>query len=363
MQKGRGKREKGRGKGQKGKPWSSDAASAPTCEPLNLTPRFPSLEARISNTEPRHPGSPSLAVEVAGIRFAHPVLAAPGPLGFGREVQSVVDLRSFAGFITKSVTVDPRPGHPRPQVVRTPAGWLNSLGLPNPGLAGFLTRELPFLRTLGIPVIVSLAGESIDQYVTMAEVLADEDGVAAVELNVSCPNVDRGMVFGVDPVLTAELAGAVRRVFPRPLLVKLTPHATDVVAVARAAEDAGADGLSAINTLLGMVVDVSTRRPALGGVTGGLSGPAVRAVAVRVVWEVARACRIPVIGMGGIAAASDALEFLIAGARAVAVGSAVLDAPAVATEIRLGLERYLAACGLTDIGQIIGSLEVPREHA
>ncbi len=301
---------------------------------------------------------PSLAVEVAGIRFAHPVLAAPGPLGFGREVQTTVDLRSFAGLITKSVTLEPRAGNPRPQVVRTEAGWLNSLGLPNPGLAGFVSKELPFLRTLGIPLIVSLAGESVDEYVTMARWLADEDGVAGVELNVSCPNVARGLVFGTDPGLTAELVAAVRRVFPGPLLVKLTPNVTDVVAIARAAEGAGADALSAVNTVLGMVVDVSTRRPALGGVTGGLSGPAIRPLAVRVVWEVARACRIPMIGMGGIATAEDALEFLIAGARAVAVGSAVLDDPAAPATIRQGLERYLVAQGLADVAQVIGSLEV-----
>jgi len=306
------------------------------------------------------PGSrtPSLSVEVAGIRFAHPVLAAPGPLGFGREVQSVVDLRGFAGFITKSVTLEPRRGNPYPQIVRTEGGWLNSLGLPNRGLAGFLTKDLPFLRTLGLPVVVSIAGETVDEFTTLAEWLGREDGVAALELNVSCPNVERGLVYGVDPRATRDLVAAVRRAFARPLFVKLTPNVTDVVSIARAAEGAGADALSLINTLTGLAIDVQTRTPKLGGVVGGLSGPAIRPVAVRMVWEVARACRIPVIGMGGIATADDALEFLIAGARAVAVGSAVIDRPGVAGEIRDGIARYLIEHDMDTIKEVIGSLQV-----
>ncbi len=302
--------------------------------------------------------SPSLAGEIAGIRFAHPVLAAPGPLGFGREVQSVVDLRSFAAFITKSVTLDPRPGHPYPQIVPTAGGWLNSQGLPNHGLAGFLAKDLPFLRTLGIPLIVSIAGETVQEFVTLAHCLSQEEGVAAVELNVSCPNVDRGLVFGVDPQLTRDLVAAVRAVCARPVFVKLTPNVTDIVSIARAAEEAGADALSLINTLVGLAIDVQTRRPKLGAGTGGLSGPAIRPIAVRMVWEVARHCRIPVIGMGGVATVEDTLEFLIAGARAVAVGSAVIDRPGVATEIRAGLVRYLQEHDRHDVADVIGRLEV-----
>ena len=310
---------------------------------------------RIPNPESR---IPSLSVEVAGIKFAHPVLAAPGPLGFGREVQSVVDLPSFAAFVTKSVTLDPRPGHPYPQVVPTVGGWLNSQGLPNHGLAGFVTKDLPFLRTLRIPLIVSIAGETVREFVTLAEWLSREEGVAAVELNVSCPNVDRGLIFGVDPQLTREVVAAVRAVCTRPLFVKLTPNVTDIVSIARAAEEAGADALSLINTLVGLAIDIQTRRPKLGAGTGGLSGPAIRPIAVRMVWEVARHCQIPVIGMGGIASAQDALEFLIAGARAVAVGSAVIDRPGVAAEIRAGLERYLQEHQVHDIVDVIGSVKV-----
>ena len=303
--------------------------------------------------------SPSLAVEVAGITFEHPVLSPPGPLGFGREVQSIVDLRAFAGFITKSVTVEARGGHSYPQIARTDGGWLNALGLPNHGLAAFIAKDLPFLRTLGIPIIVSVAADSEADFVTLAEWLDQEAGVAAIEANVSCPNVADGMVFGTDPSATHRLVTALRRATSPPLFVKLTPNVTDIVAIARAAEEAGADALSLINTLQGLAVDVRARRPKLGAGLGGLSGPAIRPVAVRMAWEVSRACRVPVIGMGGIATADDALEFLIAGATAVAVGSAAIDRPAVAAEIRDGLEAYLIEQGIGDVRGLIGSLEMP----
>ncbi len=314
------------------------------------------LLVRTPNPEPR---TPSLAVEVAGIPLAHPVLSPPGPLGFGREVQSVVDLRSFAGFITKSVTLHPRSGHPYPHIVATDGGWLNSLGLPNHGLAGFIAKDLPFLRTLGIPIIVSVAGDTAADFVTLAQWLDQEDGVAAIEANISCPNTYDGMAFGVNASATSALVAALRRVTARPLFVKLTPNVTDVVTIARACEDAGADALSMINTLLGLAIDVVRRRPKLGAVTGGLSGPAIRPVAVRMVWEVAQVCRIPIIGMGGIATADHALEFIVAGATAVAVGSAAMDRPTVASEIRAALEAYLIEQQISDIRELIGSLEIP----
>lgn len=312
--------------------------------------------ARTPNPGPR---TPSLAVEVAGIRFANPVLAAPGPLGFGREVQSVVDLRAFGGFVTKSVTLNPRGGNPHPQLAQTDAGWLNSLGLPNPGLAGFVSKELPFLRMLDIPIVVSVAGESVDEFVTLVEWLDQEDGVAAIEVNVACPNVHAGLAFGVDPRLTYDLIAALRPRARRPLFVKLTPNVTDVVTIARAAEDGGADAVSLINTLVGMAIDVEARRPRLGGITGGLSGPAIRPIAVRMVWEVARGCRLPVIGMGGITGAADALEFFIAGAHAVAVGSAMMERPSAPSELCDGLSDYLRRHGVDDLSRMVGSLEVP----
>ncbi len=320
-------------------------------EPIHI--RAPVLPRRES-------ALPSLAVEIAGIKCAHPVLAASGPLGFGRELQAVVDFRTFGGFVTKSVTLDPRAGNPRPQVVRLEAGWLNSVGLANHGLAVFLTKELPFLRTLGIPILVSIAGESMREFVTLAEWLGTEEGVAGLEVNVSCPNVTDGLAFGVDPRLTYDLVTSVRRLSALPLFVKLTPNVTDITVIAQAAQDAGADGLTLINTLVGMAIDVETRRSRLGTPTGGLSGSAIKPIALRMVWQVARTCRLPIIGLGGIATADDALEFLIAGARAVAVGSAAIDRPQIATEIREGLIRYLAAHGLTDVNQVIGSLDVEQ---
>jgi len=312
-------------------------------------------ESRTPNPEPR---TPSLGVEIAGIQFKNPVLAAPGPMGFGREVQSVIDLRAFGGFVTKSVTVEPRAGNPYPQIVQTPAGWLNSLGLPNSGLGAFMTKDLPFLRTLDIPVVVSVAGESIDEFVTLVEWVSQEPGVAAVEINVACPNVRAGLTFGVAPSLINELISTLRPRSPRPLFVKLTPNVADIAAVARAAEDGGADALALINTILGLSIDVDRRRPKLGGTTGGLSGPAVRPVAVRMVWEVARACSIPVIGMGGISSAEDALEFFIAGAHAIAVGSAVIDNPNVATQLCNGLTGYLERNNMSSINEVVGTLEI-----
>jgi len=298
----------------------------------------------------------SLAVEISGIRFAHPVLAAPGVLGFGREAQGVTDLRAFGGFITKSITLEARPGNPLPHMAETEGGYLNSLGLPNPGVAGFVTREMPFLRTLGVPIIVSIAGHRVTEFVALAHLLSAEPGVAAIELNVSCPNVEAGLSFGVDPELTGELVSAVRAAAAVPLWVKLTPNVTDITVIARAAEDAGADALSVANTLLGMAIDVRTRRSVLGTPSGGLSGPAIRPVAVYLTWQVASTSRLPVIGTGGIRSAHDALEFFIVGARAVAVGTAVIDNPDVAAVIRSGLAAHLQAEGLRSIDEIIGTM-------
>jgi len=300
--------------------------------------------------------APSLAVEVAGIRFPNPVLSAPGPLGFGHEAQNVVDLRAFGGFVTKTVTIEPREGNPLPHMAQTEGGWLNSLGLPNDGAAAFVTRDLPFLRTLGIPIIVSVAGHSIEEFGTLVELIGGENDVAGVELNLSCPNVDDGLIFGTDPSLTGALVGHLRPLTSKPLIAKLSPNVTDIVAIARAARDGGADALTLINTLTGLSVDVETRRSRLGAVTGGLSGPAIRPVAVRMVWEVASAVSLPIIGAGGVGSAADALEFIIAGARAVAVASAVIDRPTVVEEICAGLVDYLRRHNLRSITELVGTL-------
>jgi dihydroorotate dehydrogenase (NAD+) catalytic subunit len=297
-----------------------------------------------------------LAVEVAGIRFANPVLAAPGPLGFGREVQTTVNLRAFGGFITKTVTVEPRAGNPYPQMARTDAGWLNSLGLPNKGLAAFLTRDLPFLATLDIPIMVSVAGHSVDEFVTLVEWVGQEATVAGIELNLSCPNVEGGLTFAVDAGATRDLLTRLRSLTTKPLIAKLSPNVTDIVAIAQAAHEGGADALTLINTLTGLAIDVETRRSRLGGITGGLSGPAIRPVAVRMVWEVARAVPLPIIGAGGVASAADALEFIIAGARAVAIAAAVIDRPTVAEDVVAGLGDYLRRHRLESLSQIVGTL-------
>lgn len=300
---------------------------------------------------------PGLAVTVAGITFPTPVLAAPGPLMFGREVQNVYDLRRFGGFITKSVTVEAREGHPRPQIVEVEGGWLNAVGLANPGLAAFLTRDMPFLRTLGIPIIVSIAGTSVEEFALLAEVLNEEEGVAGIEVNVSCPNVQAGMLFGSDPSLTGTLVRTLREITTRPLIVKLSPNVTDITLIARAAADSGADALCCINTLQGLAIDVETRRPRLGAAIGGLSGPAIRPVAVRMAWEVARSTGLPVIGAGGVATSSDALEFLLVGARAVAVASAVIADAQAAVRITEGLREYLRSHAIADINDIIGEVK------
>lgn len=306
--------------------------------------------------------TPSLGVTLAGIDFSTPVLAAPGPLEFGRQVQATYDLRTFGGIVTKSVTLEPREGHPGPQTVEVTAGWLNAVGLRNPGVASFIARDLPFLRTLSRPVIVSIAGGHADEYVALAELLSGEDGVAALELNVSCPNVADGLHFGTDPSRTRALVDAVRGRTPLPLFVKLTPNVTDIGVIARAAADGGADGLALINTLNALSVDARKRRARLGAGFGGLSGPAVKPVALRMVWEVAQAVRLPIIGMGGIANWEDAVEFLLCGAHAVAVASALIDNPRAAEEITEGLAAYMAESAIERATDLVGALEDLTPH-
>lgn len=302
---------------------------------------------------------PSLEVTLAGILFPTPVLAGPGPVEFGRQVQAVYDLRAFGGIITKSVSLEARPGHPGPTIVETAAGWLNAVGLKNPGLAAFVARDLPVLRALGRPVIVSIVGHAVEEFAELAAVLDDEAGVAALEVNVSCPNVADGLWFGTDPTRTFALVAAVRRATRRPLFVKLSPNVTDIVSIARAAADAGADGLSLINTLQGLAVDARTRRPRLAAGLGGLSGPAIKPVALRMVWEVAQHLRLPIIGMGGVQTAEDAVEFLLCGAHAVAVASGLLANPRAAEEITQGLAQFLVEQGVARVTDLVGRLEFP----
>jgi dihydroorotate dehydrogenase (NAD+) catalytic subunit len=300
---------------------------------------------------------PAMAVAVGGLELASPVLAASGTFGYGLEMARWCDLGAIGGFVTKGLSLRPRPGNPPPRIWETASGMLNAIGLANVGLEAFLAEKLPAIRELGTKVVANLYAERAGDFAELAARLEEAGGVDAVELNVSCPNVAAGgMAFGVDP---AAVAGAVERVKAAcrlPVWVKLTPNITDPVPVARAAAGAGADALCLINTLLGMAIDARTRRPRLGNLVGGLSGPAIKPVALRMVWQVARAVELPVVGIGGITSGEDAAEFLLAGARAVQVGTASLMDPGAAGRIARELEEFCAAQGVADVNQLVGGL-------
>lgn len=268
-------------------------------------------------------------------------MLASGCCGYGDELARFVDLSTLGAIMVKGTTREPRFGNPPPRITETPAGMLNSIGLQNPGIEAVIAEKLPWLADLGVPVIVNISGATVDDYVCCARRLAEDERAHAIELNVSCPNVKQGgILFGTDARALAEVTRAVREAFPRTLIVKLTPNVTDIAAMAVAAEEAGADALSSINTLVGMAVDVRSRRPMLYTTTGGLSGPAIRPVAVRCTYLVARAVSIPVIGMGGITTARDALEFILVGATAIAIGTASLVDPLAYQNVLRGIEDY-----------------------
>lgn len=299
---------------------------------------------------------PRLSVDLSGLKMASPLMAASGCYGFGFEYARWIDLRDWGAIILPAITLEPKAGNPPPRLAETPSGLLNAIGLQNPGIDEFAAEICPRLGELGCPVIANIAGESVEQYRELAAILDGIDAIGAVEVNVSCPNVQSGGInFGRDPVVVGELVAAVRRVYRGPVIVKLTLEAGDPAAVGRAAESAGADALSLINTLKGMVIDTAARRPFLGNITGGLSGPAIRPVAVRALWEMAAAVTVPLIGMGGISTADDALQFILAGATAVAIGTANFVNPTVALEINAGLQRYLDENGLGHYCELIGA--------
>lgn len=282
-----------------------------------------------------------LSVTIGSLRLRNPVMLASGCCGYGDELARFVDLSTLGAIMVKGTTREPRFGNPPPRITETPAGMLNSIGLQNPGIEAVIAEKLPWLADLGVPVIVNISGATVDDYVCCARRLAEDERAHAIELNVSCPNVKQGgILFGTDARALAEVTRAVREAFPRTLIVKLTPNVTDIAAMAVAAEEAGADALSSINTLVGMAVDVRSRRPMLYTTTGGLSGPAIRPVAVRCTYLVARAVSIPVIGMGGITTARDALEFILVGATAIAIGTASLVDPLAYQNVLRGIEDY-----------------------
>jgi dihydroorotate dehydrogenase (NAD+) catalytic subunit len=290
-------------------------------------------------------------------------MVASGTAGHAHELAPYVPLERLGAFIPKTVTRRARRGNPPPRTVETPSGLLNSIGLDNDGVDVFLSEHLPHLRQLRATVVVNIAGRDYDEFMELAERIGTADGVAALELNLSCPNVSQGVDFSVDPALTAKVVAGTRDVCPLPVIAKLTPNVTDVVAIALAAAEAGADAVTLVNTLLGMAIDWRRRRPMLGNVTGGLSGPAIKPVALRMVWQVASRLDVPVIGVGGISTLDDALEFLVAGARAVQIGTANFFDPTVSGRIIEALPKALEVAGLDDVNQLIGTLEVAPEAA
>jgi dihydroorotate dehydrogenase (NAD+) catalytic subunit len=307
---------------------------------------------------------PDLSVDIAGVELANPLMTASGTCGYAQEYADFVDLRQLGAFVTKSITVAPRTGNEYQRVVETRAGMLNAIGLANVGLDAFIKEKVPQLQALGLPVFVNVAGTTVDDYVRVAEALEDVKVVRGVELNISCPNVKAGGIqFGVDPALAAKVTGELRKVCRRNILiVKLSPNVSDIAAMARAVVDAGAGALSLINTFTAMAVDVERRRPVLANNTGGLSGPAIRPIAVymvhRVYTQVAKPAGVPIIGMGGIQYAGDALEFLLAGATGLAIGTSLFVDPRCIVAIRDGIADYLRRHGHGSIRQIIGTLQM-----
>ena len=306
----------------------------------------------------------SLAIELAGIKLKNPLLAASGTFGYGVEYEELLDLSRLGGVVSKGLYLEPRDGAPTPRIAETPSGLLNAIGLQGIGIHAFVRDVVPRMRRHDTALVVNVCGDTVEEYAEVARVCDGTPGIAGLEINISCPNVKQGgMAFGGDPKMTHAVVAAVRAATRLPVIPKLSPNVADITVFARAAADAGADALSCINTLLGLSVDVETRRPRLGYGTGGLSGPAIRPVAVRMAWQAARSVRIPVIGIGGISSAQDALEFLIAGCRAVQIGTANFVDPGVYDRVLDELGGYLQRHGYGGIGEIVGTLEYPGQPA
>lgn len=301
---------------------------------------------------------PDLSVNIAGIRFKNPVTTASGTFGYGDEFLDFMDVGELGGIFVKAVTGANRNGNPYPRMAETPSGMLNSVGLQNKGADYFCQSIYPKIKDFTTNIIVNVSGSTIEEYVEVAEKINKLEKIAGIELNISCPNVKSGgMAFGTNPEMAADVTRAVRMVTSKPLMVKLSPNVTNIAEIAIAAEEAGADVLTLINTLLGMAIDVERRRPVLSTVTGGLSGPAIKPIALRMVWQVSKAVRIPVIGMGGIMNATDAIEFLLAGASAVQVGTANFIDPAVSVKIIKGIEEYLLRHKISHVTELTGALK------
>ena len=297
------------------------------------------------------------AIQIGGITLKNPVMTASGTYGYGLEYSDFIDLSKLGGIVVKGTTLNPRQGNPYPRMAETPSGMLNAVGLQNKGVEYFCSEIYPSIKDIDTHMIVNVSGSTVEDYMATAERIAELDKIPALELNISCPNVkEGGMAFGVTCAGAAEVVRAVRKVYPKTLIVKLSPNVTDITEIARAVEVEGADSISMINTLLGMAIDVKSRKPILSTVTGGLSGPAVKPVALRMVWQTAKVVSIPIIGMGGISSCEDAIEFLLAGASAIQVGTYNFVDPTITTKISSGIEDYLVQNNMTDVSQLIGGL-------
>ncbi len=300
-----------------------------------------------------------LSVNIGKIKLKNPVMVASGTFGYAEEFKDFINLKKLGAIVTKTITLAPRQGNPPPRTCETPCGMLNSIGLENPGLEAFIREKMPLLKKIGVPIIVSIASEEDPrEFVTLARRLDKITEVSAIELNISCPNIKHSKLISQDPKATYETVKAVRKATRKTLITKLSPNVTDIAEIALAAQAAESDAISLVNTLTGMSIDINTRKPKIAGITGGLSGPAIRPVAVRMAWEVYQKIKIPIIGMGGIIDASSALEFIIAGATAISVGTANFINPAVTAEIISGLKKYLIQNKIKDIKELIGSLKI-----
>lgn len=297
----------------------------------------------------------NLSVDLGGVKLNNPVIVASGTFGYGREYEDYMNIAELGAVIVKGTTLNPRPGNPAPRITETPSGMLNAIGLENPGVDIFVQEHLPYLAQKNVTVIANIAGNTVDEYAAIAARLEGKAGIAGIELNISCPNVKQGgMQFGTDPGLVKEVVEAVKSATTLPVIPKLSPNVTDIVAIARAAWKGGADALSMINTLMGMAIDIKTRRPVLANVVGGLSGPAIKPVALRMVCQVYREIPLPILGGGGIMNTNDALEFILAGATAVSIGTANFINPRAGIDIIDGIGQYLDECGMADISEFIG---------
>ncbi|KJR99287.1 MAG: dihydroorotate dehydrogenase [Desulfobulbaceae bacterium BRH_c16a] len=307
---------------------------------------------------PRDETLPDLRVNIGSLEIANPVMTASGTFGYAREFEELTNLHRLGAVIVKGISLYPRVGNPPPRIVETACGMLNAIGLQNVGVDRFISEKMKYLEGLNVPVIVNILGDSLAEYAEITERLRGVPGVAGIEVNISCPNVKKGGVaFGTDPAMAAAVTSAVKQKADVPVMIKLSPNVTDITVIARAVEDAGADSLSLINTLIGMAIDLKTRRPALANIIGGLSGPAIKPVALRMVYQVAKVVSIPVIGIGGIDSTEDALEFMLAGATAVQVGTANFINPRITEEIVEGMYAYAKAEKLISIRSIIGELK------